>query len=311
MSRARLIVLLAAFAVMCLGVAAKFVFPLQIHLAMRNLKMRMSGVHSVRVGDYDAYLRNFCDPQDPEARGCACVALLHGLGDDATTWERLLRAPRTAWVKPVKLYALEITRNQKYTPGEPLSDYRVRTQAASIARSLAPVCPLWVLVGNSLGGWESLWVTLDQGLKVEKLILVDTGGTRAVDNPRLRELFSSPTPETMKEFLQRIYYHAPRIPPSTVAQLAKVFEGEKLGEILHAQTPEDLLDGRLGTLRLPVMVFWGAQDQLIPATVGKDIHRQIPSSVWREVPQCGHLPQRECPAALEQGIDDMLRAGDF
>lgn len=309
MRSVRKIVIGSVLAVMGLVVVGQVMFSLEWRYATNRVRLYLNGVRSFHWENYSGLVKDTCDPHDPEARGCMCVALLHGLGDDASAFQKILVAPKAAWQKPVKLFALEVGRNRQFRDGDAPENYRVRNQASSIGQALAPVCPSWIVVGNSLGGWEAAWIALDHDVKVEKLVLLDAAGTRSGKDTRTLELFSKPMRETIDEFMGRLYYKPPKLSERTKARAADMLARSQLGKILQAQTEEDFLDGRVQSLRLPVMVLWGAKDGILPERVGKDLQSQIPGSIWREVPECAHLPAKECPLAVIQAINDMIRLG--
>jgi pimeloyl-ACP methyl ester carboxylesterase len=294
--------------VLLIGVVARFAFPIQTVSLWTHLKLWRAGVRSFYVDGISGLVRDHCDPVDPEARGCTCVALIHGLGDQPETWDKLLMAPRKYWAKPVKLYALRVLRNQRYLDDEPAEKYGARAQALQIADALAPLCNQWVIVGNSMGGWEATWIALEGKLRVSKLILLDSVGTRS-SAAAARFFGADPTVESTKELWKHIYFKAPPIPDDFWPHIVDLVKKERMDKIIAAQKEEDLVDGRLTTLRVPTMVLWGKGDTLVPDTVGQEIHSLIPGSIWRDVPECGHVPERECHLAVIQAINEMLRFG--
>ena len=63
-------------------------------------------------------------------------------------------------------------------------------------------------------------------------------------------------------------------------------------------TGADLLDGKLGGLKMPTLIVWGKQDHLIPVSVGEQIHRDVPQSEFVVVDGCGHLAPGQCAAQV-------------
>ena len=71
---------------------------------------------------------------------------------------------------------------------------------------------------------------------------------------------------------------------------------EAAGECVGGQTEHgvdddgrDLLDFRLHKISQPMLIVWGAQDELIPLSVGETIHESVPQSVLDVIEGCGHL----------------------
>jgi len=60
------------------------------------------------------------------------------------------------------------------------------------------------------------------------------------------------------------------------------------------QTRADLLDGKLQTLQVPVLVVWGKQDVLVPLFCGEEMRREISQSSLAIFDGCGHLAPAEC-----------------
>jgi pimeloyl-ACP methyl ester carboxylesterase len=67
------------------------------------------------------------------------------------------------------------------------------------------------------------------------------------------------------------------------------------------------LDGRLGELRVPEEIVWGASDQLMPLEYAERMCAELPDARLLTVERCGHAPQVECPdrllAALLKAVD--------
>ena len=79
--------------------------------------------------------------------------------------------------------------------------------------------------------------------------------------------------------------------------------------MIEAQTDEDYLDGKAASMHRPTLIFWGQADRLTPISHGQMLKSQIPGSVWMEAPECGHLPQKECPLELIKAIGKMVDFG--
>jgi len=109
------------------------------------------------------------------------MVLIHGVGDDAKTWKRILLEPRDSWLKPVRLYAVDLPGSGKTPPPANSEGYRVRKLAETLRSALSEVkeCQRWMVVGNSLGGWVGTWLTVDWKDNVNKLVLVGSAALKA------------------------------------------------------------------------------------------------------------------------------------
>jgi pimeloyl-ACP methyl ester carboxylesterase len=70
----------------------------------------------------------------------------------------------------------------------------------------------------------------------------------------------------------------------------------------------DLLDFRLHNISQPMLIVWGAKDELIPLASGETIHRSVPQSVLDVIEGCGHLAPAECAKPVIEGTVEFLRA---
>jgi pimeloyl-ACP methyl ester carboxylesterase len=70
----------------------------------------------------------------------------------------------------------------------------------------------------------------------------------------------------------------------------------------------DLLDFRLYQISQPMLIVWGAQDELIPLAVGESIHKSVPQSVLDIVDGCGHLAPAECARPVIERTVEFLKS---
>jgi pimeloyl-ACP methyl ester carboxylesterase len=71
-------------------------------------------------------------------------------------------------------------------------------------------------------------------------------------------------------------------------------------------TGADLLDGKLGELKMPTLIVWGKQDHMTPLATGIVMHQQIPQSVLEIYDGCGHLAPGQCAARIGPQLIDFL-----
>ena len=301
----RLRLILAGF-VFIVGLLV-LLFPLELADQLSRLELRLHGVEEVRIDGLHGFVADHCDKTGGEKSDCSCVALIHGLGDRALTWKSLLLRPSSAWKKPLRFYALDLPGTEGSEPPLELSGYRVRSQAEKLKHALAPLCPTWTIVGNSLGGWISAWTAMNWKEGVSRLMLVDSAGINGGVNPaKIRSYFVEPTPDSMTDFLNSLYARPPKAPHYLREKFAQRIRASNTKAIVEAQVADDWLGENLGQLKIPTLLFWGETDGVTSISSGKKMASLIVGSLWREVPDCGHLPQRECPAYVVDAINELL-----
>ena len=60
----------------------------------------------------------------------------------------------------------------------------------------------------------------------------------------------------------------------------------------------DEVEPQYGTVRCPVRLLWGQEDEWIPVERGRQLSRLLPECDYREVPGAGHLMQEDAPEAI-------------
>jgi pimeloyl-ACP methyl ester carboxylesterase len=268
--------------------------------ALRRAALWKGGVSRVRLADgLLAYERDGCEPGKP----CRCVALIHGLGDSALTWDGMLLDPRAS-APGLRLVAPDMPgADGSPVPPDP-SGYAIRAQARTLRAGLEPLCPAWTVAGNSLGGWTSLWLALDWPAGVKRLALLDSAGIsdpsgRAEESARA---LGDPTLEGIKEFSRRARYIDREAPPRAWVSALAAIEARHTHDVAHALRRDELLDDRLSELKVPATIIWGDADRIIPVEVGRRLHRLLAGSRFELVRRCGHIPQHECPGPVARAL---------
>jgi pimeloyl-ACP methyl ester carboxylesterase len=294
--RAALRVALAACAAAALGAAAFFAAPYEAVTAARRAALWAGGVRRARLdGGLLAYERDGCRPGAP----CRCVALIHGMGDSALTWDKVLLDPRSS-AAGLRVVAPDMPGTDGSAPAADPAGYGIRAQARTLRTALESRCPEWTVAGNSLGGWIALWLALDWPEGVGRLVLVDPAG---ISDPSGREeqsarILSAPTPETLRDFSRRARFRDRDLPERAWRSAVAAILRRPTRAIFDALRRDELLDARLGSLRIPTTILWGEADGVIPIEVGERMHGLIAGSRFEKLSRCGHLPQAECPAAV-------------
>jgi pimeloyl-ACP methyl ester carboxylesterase len=286
------------FAAIAGAAAAPVLAPFETHMALRGLALRSGGARRVAAGPLLAYEMNACRPGAP----CRCVALVHGMGDSAMTWDKTMLGRGGATAPPEGTLLLAV--DMPGTDGSPAGDYGIRAQARVLRAALETRCPEWTVAGNSLGGWISGWLAVDWPAGVRRLVLVNAAGLSDPSELALKaaRVLAEPTIPAMKVFNAKAYGKPRAVPerawPAAVASISS----RPTRAILAALKLEDVLDARLKDVKAETVILWGEADGVLPAAFAARFAEGVRGARVEMIPGCGHLPQQECPESVSRAL---------
>lgn len=232
------------------------------------------------------------------------VVLIHGLADDTSVW----RASMEPLARNFRVIAVDLIGHGR--SAKPLLNYRPATFTDFFVAFLDALrIERATLVGNSLGGWVGTLVALRQPRRVERLVLVDSGGFAD------QELPSCLNPSSLEECRELLGYvfadpkltNDPALAALVLTKRVEIGDSYTIATFLaSAKRNQDTIDGQLGALTMPVLIIWGEQDRLIPLRLGRRFARDIRGSGLKIIPKCGHVPPFECPDAFNEALLNFL-----
>jgi pimeloyl-ACP methyl ester carboxylesterase len=210
----------------------------------------------------------------------------------------------------------------------PRGDYSLGAHAASIRDLLAAIgIDRATIVGHSLGGGVAMQFFYQFPQRVERLVLISSGGLGRDVSPMLRTaalpgmtaLLSLTIHPRLVGALWDLGERMRRRGVSTgvylqaIARALRPLENaEARGAFLH--TLRSVIDvhgqrvdatDRLYLLEsMPTLIVWGERDNTIPIEHGRRAHEAIPHSTFRTLPAAAHFPHLEDP----DGLSELLRA---
>jgi pimeloyl-ACP methyl ester carboxylesterase len=251
------------------------------------------------------------------------VLLIHGLGGTRRTWQHLI--PGLARTHTV--IAPDLPGHGLSDP--PAGDYSLGAQACAMRDLLLTLGhPRASIVGHSLGGGVALQLAYQFPERIERVVLISSGGLGAEVTPILRAA-TLPGADTVVAGLstipaaltQRLFGVLPAlIGPSDTRVLADVLrsltDGQQRRAFLH--TARTVIHRRgqtvgagyqLGLLReVPLLIAWGINDKTIAPHHHDGFAKRIPHAVTAQIPDAGHYPHETAPAQLLSAIQTFLAA---
>ena len=247
------------------------------------------------------------------------ILMLHGSGSSLHTW--------AGWAQRLSRHRRVITMD---LPGFGLTgpslddDYSVeRYSRFALALLDALEIRKAVLVGRAIGG-EAVWrLAIDHPSRVEKLVLIASGGYpvnsvsvpvgfRITDSPYLSWLRSSFLPRVLvKSSLLNLYGDASRLKEETIDCYYELSlrQGNRAA---MARQRSQLRPGaqaeRISKIKTPTLILWGGRDRLFPAPLAERFHAHIENSELVVFPELGHLLQEEDPESTMAPLERFLQS---
>jgi pimeloyl-ACP methyl ester carboxylesterase len=247
------------------------------------------------------------------------IVLIHGTSGSLHTWE--------GWVSALADKHRVITFDLPafgLTGPSPQGDYTIAAYVRFVGALLDKIgIQRCILGGNSLGGNVAWQTARAMPERVDKLILVDSGGYphtatsvplgfRLARLPLLNRVLEVVTPRSLIETSVRNVYGDPsRVTPELVDRyfdmVVRAGNRRALGQ-RFAQADSGAAAGGIGELKLPTLILWGGRDGLIPPADAERFQHDIDGSKLVVFPDLGHVPHEEDPARTAAAVIDFLQA---
>ncbi|HWX78821.1 MAG TPA: alpha/beta hydrolase [Steroidobacteraceae bacterium] len=266
----------------------------------------------VQIAGMNVHLRDEGPADDPVP-----IILIHGTSASLHTWE--------GWASVLRTHHRVVSFDLPgfgLTGPAPSGDYsaaaNVRFMRALLDRLDIQHC---VLAGNSLGGNIALETAYAFPERVDKLVLVDSGGYPAVSTsvpigfrvariPVLNRLMQSMLPRGLIESsLRNVYGDPAKVTPALVDRYFDMTlrEGNRSALLQRfGKTDFGSHSSRIASLKLPTLIIWGGRDHLIPPENAEHFHRDIAGSSLVVFGDLGHVPQEEDPARTVAAVESFL-----
>ena len=260
-----------------------------------------------------------------EGRGPPTFVLLHGFGASVFTWRVVMaKFGELGRVVAYDRPAFGLTeRPLQWTGQNPYSEASQVAIAIALLDSLKIDSAVWV--GNSAGARVAVDVALTYPHRVAALVLVDP----ALNSPGrwLRPLLQTPQLEHLgmyrvrsladrgDEAIQRAWHDPSLITPEVYAGYRKPLRANDWDKALWQFATADQAMLSTGSMQstglsqlatIPTLVITGADDRIVPQQKSIDLAARIPGSRFVALPDCGHVPQEECPGPFMDVVREFV-----
>ena len=238
------------------------------------------------------------------------LLLLHSLLTDADSFAAIV--PELSRRHRVNAVSLPGFGRSDPPPGSSVEDYADR-----LAALLAVLDGKTDVLGNGFGGFIALAVAARHGARVDRLVLADTGATfpesgrapfRAMAQAVERAGMSAIVDAAVRRIFPETYLKAH---PEATTQRKEVLlrmNPVQFAAACRALAEVDLRP-RLGQIVNRTLVVVGALDVATPPSMARELVAGIAGAQLVELPDCGHCPPLQQPAAFLNAITPFLEQG--
>lgn len=227
------------------------------------------------------------------------LMLLHGAGDHAGTWFRVV----PALIKRYTLVLPDLAGHGESAPGTgPIQTSEIVSGLEAVIASQIAGRPM-TLVGNSLGAWMAMVLASRHAATVVRVIPVNGGALKGLNE----EVSLLPTTrQEARETMARLRdASSPAIPDYILDDLVRRTSTGALARFAATAATMDgwLLDeAQLGLLKMPIRLVWGVADDLMPLEYARRMVALLPDGELITVERCGHIPQTEAPERFKAAL---------
>jgi pimeloyl-ACP methyl ester carboxylesterase len=251
------------------------------------------------------------------------VVLIHGLGGCWQNW--LENIPRLAQDR--RVVALDLPGfGESEMPRDKISISGYGDIVVEFARAIGIDSPADV-IGNSMGGFIAAEIGINQPDFARRIVLCSAAGI-SITNLRRRPVLTAARitaaftnvllarPEAMAKrpglrhaALAYVFRHPSRIAPDLAYQVMTGTGKPGFIDGLDALTDYDFRD-RLDDVKVPVLLVWGEEDNLVPVKDADEFERVIPNARKVIFDDTGHVPMLERPESFNDVVVDFFAEPD-
>ena len=233
------------------------------------------------------------------------IVLIHCFSCSINWWDDLIPLLERGGHRVIAIDLLGHGGSEK-----PQSGYSMENQAQLVAQALSQLgVEGATIVGHSLGGTVAVALAEQSSELVDRLVIVDQAPddsygdldllAKAAFTPVIGEAMQRITPDfVVEDGLGQAFAPGYDVPDQFVDdfnRMTYISFDHSAGEE-EVYTDEEPLDQRVRRAFVPLLVIFGAEDQIYDAREALSVYADIPGAQTELVPGAGHSPNVETPA---------------
>jgi len=254
--------------------------------------------------DLDGYTTHYIEKGEG-----APLILLHGWFHDSQMWVKNM----DALAKVFKVYAIDLW-GFGYSTRKPM-DYGYQLYAEQLLKFMNALnIEAASLIGQSMGAGTSILFCTQHRERVDKIVLVASGGmpnpplfmTRIVCIPGIGE-FLFRLKASRRGILKSVFIHDEKsIADGYFEELTRFHQIKGTNEALLKSLRKNFFDKllneihKLGKMDIPILIVWGRHDKSISPDLGQQMHKILEGSRLEVLDQSAHCPNYEQPEEFNQ-----------
>ena len=232
------------------------------------------------------------------------LLLLHGAGDQAGTWAKVVPALLGG-------YRVILPDLAGHGDSAPASG---TIEAAAIVAGLEAVIgaeaqgqPVTV-IGNSLGGWMAMVLAQRHPEWVTRVIAVNGGALNgSASSVNLLPKSRREAQETMSQLRDPSNPAVPNFVLDDMVRRAQSSPLQRFVATANTTMGDWTLDeAELRSIQAPVTLLWGTADQLMTLGYAQRMASVLPHAELIPIARCGHIPQQEAPERFQETLLKVL-----
>lgn len=247
------------------------------------------------------------------------ILYLHGGGINAHTWDVVCLMLRERY----HCIALD-QRGHGDSEWSPAIDYGVATQVGDVEgfiEKLGLANP--VLVGQSMGGLNSIAYAVRHSATMKGLVVVDVGPEiNSAGTQRIREFSSTPELESLEAFLERavkfnpirdprvlrrsLFYNLRQLPTGKWSLKHDQRRASDDSWRIAAEQRERILRD-VAKISCPTLILRGGKSDVLTDEAAERFAHMLPHARWVRVENAGHNVQGDNPRGLLDAMNPFLR----
>lgn len=272
-----------------------------------QVESRIRGFHEKTVvSDGIAYrLYEGGDPKNPT------LVLLHGYSADKDVWPRFASNLVDDFhiVIPDMAGHGETGFNPKWT-------YDIPSQAKRVVGLMDTLhIERFHVAGNSMGGMITATLALDYPERIITATPIDPAGVISPKPSGMEQMlekgrnpFQVRDEKSFREFYSMTMAKPPYLPDFVLKGLEKTYieRREELAVMFKHFYGHNMLDDRLQELKVPMLIIWGDQDELIDVSAVPVWKAKAPGLKTEIMPGIGHMPMLEAPEQTAELVKSFI-----